>query len=196
MNLEKLGQWMGIFANLGVFAGFLLVAYQLHQTTVGLQSSSVSTSNQIFADSDMAMMGDSTFEAFAHSLTDPASLTPAELTQLWGYSSVTMFSANVAFDDYRQGIISEDRWEAVRDTYISYINHPVGRIIWAEQSKAFVNSNNHAFFDSVQERLDAVRPNETLMVFRAMRKAIRALPSEDGSVAGSAPSAAGRSVSP
>lgn len=94
MNLEKLGQWMGVIANVGVFAGFLLVAYQLHQNTISLQSTSAYASNQLFASSDMSMMGDTTYAAFAHSLTDPAGLSPEEMAQMWASSSVTMFSAN------------------------------------------------------------------------------------------------------
>ncbi|MGD2047173.1 MAG: hypothetical protein PVH96_13250, partial [Gemmatimonadota bacterium] len=153
MNLEKLGQWVAILANVGVFAGFVLVAYQLHQNTISLQSNSAYTSNQLFASSDMSMMGDTTYAAFAHALTDPPSLSPEELAQMWAYSSVTMFSAVVAFDDHEQGVISEPHWLAARDTFVSYINHPIGRIIWAAQADALETAGNRAFFESVQERL-------------------------------------------
>lgn len=184
MNLEKLGQWVGVVANVGVFAGFLLVAYQLHQNTMSLQSTSVSTANQLFANSDTAMMGDTTYAAFAHALIDPAHLSPEEVAQMWAYSSVTLFSANVAFDDYRQGIISEDRWNAIRDVFVTYINHPVGRIIWNTQAQGFAASEDRGFFESVQKRLDEVPPNTTQHWFREMIEEVRALPAERASSAG------------
>lgn len=183
MNLEKLGQWMVVLANIGVFAGFLLVAYQLHQNTISLQSTSVYTSSQLFANSDMAMMGDTTYEAFARSLTDPTHLSPGELAQMWGYFSVTMFSANVAFEDYRQGIISEERWLGIRDVFVSYINHPIGPIIWRTQFDAEENPRNGAFYTSVQEGLDAATMNGTQQWFRAMLEEARALPAEDAPLA-------------
>jgi hypothetical protein len=178
MNLEKLGQWIGIVANVGVFAGFLLVAYQLHQNTLSLQSTSVYTSNQLFASSDMSMMGDTSYAAFAHALTDPARISPEELAQMWGYVSVTMFSASVAFDDYRQGIISQDRWLGIRETFVSYINHPIGRIIWTAQGAGFQSSPNRPFFEAIQQRLDEIPPNATQGWFRDMLEQARALPVE------------------
>ena len=193
MNLEKLGQWVGIVANVGVFAGFLLVAYQLHQNTVGLQSTSVSNSSQLFASADLSMMGDTTYAAFAHALTDPASMSPEELAQMWAYFSVSLFSANVAYDDYRQGIISEDRWLGIRDTFVSYINHPVGRIIWAAQADSFAESANRDFFETVQARLDASPPDVTQAWFLEMLAQLRALPTR---AAPSAPRAAGREWPP
>ncbi len=109
MNLEKLGHWVGIVANLGVFAGFLLVAYQLHQNTIGLQSNAAYNSNELLANSDTALMGDTGYAAMAKSMTDPKSLSPDELMQMWAYLSLTTFSATLAFEDYNQGIISEAR---------------------------------------------------------------------------------------
>lgn len=195
MNLEKLGQWVGVVANVGVFAGFLVVAYQLHQNTISLQSTSAYTSNQLFASSDMSMMGDTTYAAFAHSLIDPASLSPEELAQMWGYSSVTMFSAAVAFDDYRQGVISEARWLAVREIFVSYINHPIGRIIWAAQAEASEDARNGGFYDSVQERLDEISPNATQHWFRDMLEDVRALPAEHDPSAERTPSTGTPSLS-
>lgn len=186
MNLEKIGQWVGIAANVGVFAGFLLVAYQLHQNTVSLQSASGYTSNELFASADTAMMGDTAYAAYAQSLTDPASLSPEELMQIWSYSSVTLFSAIVAFDDDQQGVISEARWLAVREIFVSYINHPVGRIIWAAQAEGSEKSEGRPFFDSVQARLDELPPDATQLWFRAMLDDVRALPSEPHPVGGGA----------
>jgi hypothetical protein len=106
---------------------------------------------------------------------------------MWAYSSVTMFSAIVAFDDYQQGVISETQWLAVREIFVSYINHPVGRIIWAAQADASEAAGNGAFFESVQERLDEIPPDATQLWFHAMLEEIRALPSERPSTAARTP---------
>lgn len=55
------------------------------------------------------MMGDTGYAAMAKSMTDPKSLSPDELMQMWAYLSLTSFSATLAFGDYNQGIISEAR---------------------------------------------------------------------------------------
>jgi hypothetical protein len=110
--------------------------------------------------------------AFAHSLTDPSSLSPEEMTQMWGR---TLFSANVAFDDYRQGIISEDRWYRIRGIFVSYVNHPIGRIIWKGEADAAGIDGDRAFYESVQERLDEIPPNATQIWFVEMLEEVRAL---------------------
>ena len=75
MNLDKFGQWVAIFANIGVLMGFLFVAYQLQLNTTALQTSSTHKTNELFAMLESSLMGDTAHEAFAQAMIDPYSIT-------------------------------------------------------------------------------------------------------------------------
>jgi len=58
MSLERVSHWIGLLANVGVFVGFLLVAYQLHLNTQSLQASSIEKTHDLLSNAKIALMGD------------------------------------------------------------------------------------------------------------------------------------------
>ena len=119
MNIDRVGQWVGIVANVGVLLGFILVAYQLQLNTTALQTTSKHKTNELLSNAEMALMGDTGNAAFAHALLDPESVTPEEMVQIWSYFSLSFLSVSQVFFDYRDGLVSEERWQYAADLYIS-----------------------------------------------------------------------------
>jgi hypothetical protein len=176
MNLERINQWVAILANLGVFAGFVLVAYQLQQNSQALVSASSHTTAELFSNGDIAMIGDTGYVAFAKALDEPQNITRDELVQLWSYLSLSAFSASQVYDDYRQGIIPESEWIAARELFISYFNHSVGRLWWKlTMADTYAESSTVAMVASVEEGLAQVPKNLTQQQFRRWHEAVSRL---------------------
>ena len=110
MNLDRIGQWVGILANVGVLVGFVLVAYQLQLNTTALQTTSKHKTNELFSNAEMALMGDTGNAAYAHALLDPESITPEEMVQNWSYFSLSFYAASQVYFDFQDGLVSEERW--------------------------------------------------------------------------------------
>ena len=133
MNTDRIASWISIIANIGVFVGFLLVAYQLQLNTKALATTGSHKSSELFSNAEMALMGDTGSSALAKALLHPALISDEELMQVWSYFSLGFLAASQAFEDYQSGVISEERWLFVADLYISYINHPVGLLYWGKR---------------------------------------------------------------
>ena len=175
-----MSQWISLVANVGVFVGFILIAYQIQQNNTTLLTSSVHNSNELFSNSELALMGDTGYAALTKALDDPGGISKEELMQVWSYLSVANYSAVQVYDDYKLGVISKERWLIARDTYISYINHPVGLIWWKSMGSAFENTGNRAYFDAIEEGLSQTPENLTQIQFRSMLNEIKELEHYDG----------------
>jgi len=174
MNLERINHWVGLLANVGVFVGFVLVAYQLHLNTQGLQASSIETTHDILSNAEMALMGDTGYDAYAKSILNPADLSPGELMQVWTYQSMAYIAAFQSFIDFREGRVSEETWINQREVFISHFNYPLGRIWW-EEAQSASEPETVVFFESVNESLRTQPPNQTSTWFTNMLKRAQGL---------------------
>lgn len=165
MNYERVTQWTSLAANVGVFLGFLMLAYQIHQQSAALASTSNQQSYQLFASGEEALMGDTGFAAYAKAMDSPESLSPEELVQVWTYLTVATYTALQVFEDYRQGVVSKETWLYAREIFVGYINHPVGLIVWEAYAK-FPHAEAQRFIAAIQERLDEVPRNAAQQQFR------------------------------
>jgi hypothetical protein len=156
-----MSMWVSMFANVGVFLGFLGVAYQLHLNTLGLAAASEHSASQLSSNTEIALMGDTGYAAVAKAMLRPHELNHEEVVQTWAYFSLAQMSAARSFDDYREGRVSEGNWLVAREVFISYINFPFGRIWWNAAKPSYSDSRTTAFFDAVQQGLDQVPENLT-----------------------------------
>ena len=170
MSLERVGHWVGVAANLGVLLGILVVAYQLRLNWEAMQQASNQQISSIATSAEVALMGDTGYEAYAKSIINPSDLTPGELVQLWTYMSIAQLNAMQVYMDYREGRVTEPVWQYSRDIFISYFNYPMGRA-WFEESKQSTEGTAvYSFFDATQEALDESTPDTTRKLFLKMQE--------------------------
>jgi hypothetical protein len=165
MKLEKIGQWISIFANVGVLVGFIVVAYQLQLNTKALQTSSIHKTNELFANLETSLMGDTANEAFASAMIDPKELTPGQISQIWSLHSLGLFVATQTYLDYRNGVVSQEQWDLASQQYIGYINHPVGLNIWNKSKALYTDPLMIEFVEAIDEKLNRTPENLTQSIF-------------------------------
>ena len=165
MKLEKIGQWIGILANVGVLVGFIFVAYQLQLNTKALKTSSIHKTNELFATLETSLMGDTANEAFAKAMIDPTELTPGQISQIWSLHSLGLYVASQTYLDFRNGVVTQEQWDFVSEQYIGYINHPVGRNIWAKSKALYTDSLMIEFVEAIDEKLDRIPENLAQDIF-------------------------------
>lgn len=175
MNLERLAQWVGVIANIGVLLGFLAIAFQLRLSWDSMQQASNQQFSTLATNAEVALMGDTGYAAYAKSIMNPSELTPEELVQFWTYLSIAQLNAQQAYIDFTEGRISEKAWLYSRNYFVGYFNYPMGRIWYEETARAAEGTELSKFFDSVQEELDASPPNLTSVWFKKMYERARQL---------------------
>lgn len=137
MKLDKLNQWLTLAANIGLIAGFVLIALQLQQNTraIELQAISLQTSSQISGES--TFMGEDVASAYAVAALRPSELSEGQVLALWGYLSTTMLGVVSSWDNYQAGIVSKDQWEAQCEFGAIMVNWPFGRVWWEEVKRYY-----------------------------------------------------------
>ncbi len=175
MKFDKLSQWISVIANVGVFLGFVIIAYQLQLNTVSLKASSINQASNLSQNAEIALMGDTGYAAVAKSILTPSELSPAELMQVWSYFSMANYSASQAHNDFQEGLVTEEDWNYSRDIFISYINFPIGRVWWDSHRRAYTDTKMMGFIDAVQERLDETPKDLTQKQFVEMIDAAKKL---------------------
>ncbi|MBW2269462.1 MAG: hypothetical protein JRH16_12880, partial [Deltaproteobacteria bacterium] len=85
MNLEKLNQWLLLFSHLGILGGLILVGLQIRQDSEIAKAhlfSDITTSRMEMAG---VTLGENPAPIVAKSLSEPETLTPAELLVMDAY---------------------------------------------------------------------------------------------------------------
>jgi hypothetical protein len=130
MNLDQVNKWLTLVANLGVVAGIVLVAVQLHLNTEAIRLQNAYDLNVGLRSADIALIGDTGAAAYGIALVKPADLTEAQLMQLWSYLDIPGSSALNTWIAYQAGSVSGDDWTSAKSQFISYMNFDAGRIWW------------------------------------------------------------------
>jgi hypothetical protein len=102
-------------------------------------------------------------------------LTPEEVMQIWSYYSLGFHAASQAYADYKQGIISAQRWHYSADIYINMINHPVGLAYWNTSKDGYLGPLMDEFVVALQSRIDAMPRDLTRDQFRAVVDAVQGM---------------------
>jgi hypothetical protein len=61
MNVDRLNRWLGLFANFGVLAGILFLAFELNQNTVATRLEAASNFNASFSEIEFFIVGNPEF---------------------------------------------------------------------------------------------------------------------------------------
>ena len=155
MNFDRINQWLSLVANLGVVAGFVMVAFQLQQNTeaVRLQADAVSSGANVAAES--AFMGENVAEAYAVARQSPEQLTDAQMLQVNGYLLTSLTSIQYTYRQYVRGVVPDDEWVAAVAFAVAQLNWPFGRAVWSTNEPwfdpGFTAAINQALSDGPDE---------------------------------------------
>jgi len=117
MNVDKLNQWLGVGANLGVLVGIVFLIIEINQNTeqAELDAAALQTSNyqEIIAsviELNSYVIQDPEFtDILIRGEANPSDLTPVELRRYDSYTIVTIRHGDMAYYQYLQGTIDEQR---------------------------------------------------------------------------------------
>src|SRR5262245_11051278 len=130
MNLDRLNQAVSMVANLGVVAGFVLLAIQLQQNTSAIRQQTLSTMNSTAVEAEGTFTGDTVHLAQAKAIYHPNELTPAEMSQIWGYVNMYVYSALNTWYSLEAGNATHEDWVQAKANVKGAMDFAVGRVIW------------------------------------------------------------------
>jgi hypothetical protein len=137
MNWDRLNQIFSIVANLAVVAGFVMVAIQLQQNTAAIRLQTLSMMNSASVEAEGTFAGDTVHLAQAKAIYHPSELTPAEMSQVWGYLNMYVNSALNTWYSLESGHSSVDDWVAAKANLKGAMDYGVGHIIWNHEKSGW-----------------------------------------------------------
>ena len=132
MKLDRFGGWLALAANLGVVAGLILLALELRQNTQVVKAQSVTNLFMGMAAGETAFMGEDTAAAYVKALDSPETLTDEEISIVWAYLNVRMWSVQQAYSMHTLGLASDETWQTAKSWAFVSINFPFGQVWWDE----------------------------------------------------------------
>lgn len=129
-TVDALNKWLTLVSNLGVAAGFVLLATQVRQSADEIRLQQLSGRFDGTRTAAVAMFGETAHSALATALLRPSELNADQITQLWALLEMYVIDADEMFTAYRTGYATERDWEIARRSAVVNIHHPVGRILW------------------------------------------------------------------
>jgi len=153
MNLEKLNHWLTLGANFGVLVGIIFLVIEINQNTeqAEIDSAALQTSNyqDIIAgviDLNSYVIQDPGFaEILIKGETDPSSLSPSELRRYNSYTIVTMRHGDMAYYNYLQGTIDEQRLNNLLSIVAARLaSGYLATQIWEEFKRAGILDSDYA----------------------------------------------------
>ena len=136
MNSDKLSDWLTLSANLGVIAGLVLVAIQIHQYT---QITKAQITNDYYlADMqlELAMMGENPAASWIKAVYTPNDLTNEDAAVVDRYFNFGLVQIQRLQKMYELGLADDD-WEG-RINYLGWhLGNEVGRRWWAYSKESF-----------------------------------------------------------
>jgi hypothetical protein len=137
LNLERLGSWLTVLANVGVIAGLVLLAVELRQNSQIVRAEAVASLLAGQSSAETAFMGDDTAAAMATALTTPEALRDDEILQMWAYLNTTVISAEQIYSMYALGLATQEDRQSAAKKAADWISFPFGRIWWGEMKTNF-----------------------------------------------------------
>jgi hypothetical protein len=171
MIFDDVNKWLVALANIGVLAGFMLVAYQLNLNTEAIRLQVTVGMTQQQNAGELAFMGETTHEAFSIAMLDPAALTDAQIGQMWAYLGVGLNSNQNLWRAYETGFINEEELDGIMALNIpNYLSSEFGLIYW----KAVIQNYPSAFVNNV-DAVIANNPDALEEQYRVMLEGVRNL---------------------
>jgi len=137
MNLDQINKWLMLVANLGVVAGFVMLAVQLQQNTAAIRLQTLSTLSSSWVQAESSFTGDTVHLATAKAMYHPSEITPAEMSQVWGYVNMYVNSALNTWYAFEAGHADEGDWAQAKVSAKSALDFAVGHVIWTHEKSAY-----------------------------------------------------------
>ena len=134
MDTNRFGGWLQIGANVGLFAGLILVALQMQQNSSLLKLQLTRDDALNYVDAEMGFIGENYAEVWQKTVENPRSLTLSEMR----IEDAVLFAHGLnrwinTYRLYEAGLMDEVQWksEVNRDAR-TLLGSPFGRAWWDE----------------------------------------------------------------
>ena len=165
MNTEKIHQWLGVVANLGVLGGLLLLAVEINQNTQITKAQVINDYYLADMELELAMMGDDPAKSWVKAIFDPDNLTKEDAAVVDRYFNYGVVQIQRLHRMNELGLADDDWTERV--TYLSWhLGNETGRRWWAKYQADSTDELVRAIDDALaennyrqnQEGLEAMLP--------------------------------------
>jgi len=154
MNWEAIGATGEVVGAVAVLATLIYLAVQIRQNTIAMRSTTARETLRSFADT-IAWLGNSPGNAaiFHRGLFQLDNLNPEEQTHFQLMLVNVFINADVAYTDWKSGVLGSEEWEQVVNTLNFYFSLPCGSWAW-KRSGFFVTQPFRNFIESEFSLLD------------------------------------------
>ena len=108
MSLDTINKWFTLASNIGVVAGFVLLASQMSQNTQAIRLQNTQDQWRELSASESAFFGDTLYVAMTKALERPSDLTSEDIQQLWGYGNASLMPGYNVWNAYNAGAVAEN----------------------------------------------------------------------------------------
>jgi hypothetical protein len=112
MDSDRLNRWLSLGANIGVLVGIIFLAVEIRQNSDLARLQFADDRVVSFQQSEMALYGDRAADVWEKSVSDPASLTLAELRILDAQLAQHLMNSHRHFDLEQAGLLAEGSTKA------------------------------------------------------------------------------------
>ena len=108
--MNKLNQWLTLFANLGVLIGIFFLAYEVRQNTVSIQSQ---TRAALFAGGQEELWKTIEYPNVVVDMSpDDGELSATDKVRLDGWLTAAMRAREYAWTEYQSGNVDAEQWRS------------------------------------------------------------------------------------
>jgi hypothetical protein len=166
MNAGTVNQWISTGANVGVLAGIIFLYAELQQNTELARLQFLDARRETFIQREIPFLGDRAAEVWAKSVTDPKSLSLAELRIMDSYLAIFLNGALRTQEIENAGLSQVGATERyLRENCPYYFGSEFGKAWW--QSQELLRPEE--FFQLANPIIKEIDPNFTKSVFLRMQ---------------------------
>jgi hypothetical protein len=166
MKKIDLGQTLGIVANLSVLVGLLLVVYQLNQNRQLAQAQFASDRDIAFQTTEAAMLGANLPDAWQKSISDPKSLSIAEIRSLDSWYAMQIIRLNNMWQLEQSGLAEHGATrEAIKYNIPFYFGNPFAFRWWSYERENWPSE----FAELVDDALEKTDQSRNMNWIRSLR---------------------------
>lgn len=147
MGFDRFSKWVTMLANIGVVAGIIFLAVEVHQNNTALeQNTAVSTAQAVFQINNqlepsyrILAQNSVMAELLAKGHENPDSLSKIEADQFSYWMRATINAHEASYFYYVNGIIKEEDFGGYINAFCARITTNGGRWWWENNSKYFAD---------------------------------------------------------
>ena len=150
MQGSRVNGWLQIFASVSIFAGLLLVAYEINESNRVATTESIAALNSAAIEMSIAEYQSDIHSLYIKSFENPDELSPTEIMKLnsWTASNVMFYGWNS--DMYQLGTVRFDPRGDFVDVADIYFGSKFGRA-WYAQNRYWINPELAEVMDTALE---------------------------------------------